>query len=72
MSASLGYRWWTVFGWRTPDAIGVKLGPLTVTTYRSDWDFFDDGTAELFIGIGNRWIVYDSWIRRTRRLNPPR
>lgn len=28
------YRWWTVTAWKDTSVVGVKLGPLTVFTYR--------------------------------------
>jgi hypothetical protein len=55
------YRWWTVV-WESPrsgdyyDHV-LKVGPLSIA-----W-----GTRGVYVGVLNRWRLYDSWLLNERR-----
>ncbi len=57
---SVGYRWWSVFYWKSPNDLGVKLGPVSLMRYQ--WDGWQYACCVL-----NRWSVFDTGLRRFTR-----
>jgi hypothetical protein len=58
------YRWWKVFAWRDELGTGVKLGPLTITTYEG---LFSDRGREWAVIVLNRWPLVDTGLRALRQ-----
>ncbi len=52
----LRYRWWTVMGRRDDVGCFLKLGPITVYTYRFAW-FTPDRTFNIGVSVLNRWAL---------------
>ena len=62
------YRWWTIFPivqWQSHPEIGVKLGPLTVVCWYSNWYSHGWQLTVTWLG-GKPWI--DTWKKHADRM----